>query len=48
MLCFVLVRDMGGQVGEGRKRFGGGGGGGYNQEGGSYFVIYQMGSIFIN
>lgn len=47
MLCFVLVRDMGGQVGEGRKRFGGGGGG-YNQEGGSYFVIYQMGSIFIN
>ena len=26
MLCFVLVRDMGGQVGEGRKRFGGGGG----------------------
>ena len=46
MLCFVLVRDMGGQVGEGRKRFGGGGG--YNQEGGSYFVIYQMGSIFIN
>ena len=27
MLCFVLVRDMGGQVGEGRKLFGGGGGG---------------------
>lgn len=47
MLCFVLVRDMGGQVGEGRKLFGGGGGW-YNQEGGSYFVIYQMGSIFIN
>ena len=48
MLYFVLVRDMGGQVGEGRKRWGGGGGGGTTGSWGSYFVIYQMVGIFMN
>ena len=46
MLYFVLVRDMGGQVGEGRKRWGVGGG--TTGRRGSYFVIYQMVGIFIN